>query len=171
MFHCLNIELYVWHSVQPPHGQSELIKALVYSVYRIFRITAFQIKKSMFLIKLIIKNICRHMLYISNERGPRTLHYTPDSGQTVTGLHLQHIERQVAISCYTYLLTELSLSWEAANCAALPSILWNPKVHHRVHKSPPLVPIMSQIDPVHTIPSSLSKIYFNNFHPPTSWSS
>jgi hypothetical protein len=51
---------------------------------------------------------------------------------------------------YTYLLTELSPSWEAANCAAtqeLPSILCNPKFHHRVHKSPPLVPILSQIDP------------------------
>jgi hypothetical protein len=45
---------------------------------------------------------------------------------------------------YTYLLTELSPSWEAANCAAtqeFPSILRNPKVHHRFHKSPPLVPI------------------------------
>jgi hypothetical protein len=71
----------------------------------------------------------------------------------------------------TYLLTELSPSSEAANCAAtqeLPSILWNPKVHHRVHNSPPLVPILSQIDPVHTIPSYLSKIYFHIVHPPTS---
>jgi hypothetical protein len=74
----------------------------------------------------------------------------------------------------TYLLKELIPTLEAANCAAtqeLPSILWNPKVHHRVHKSPPLVPILSQIDPVRTIPFYLSKIYFNTVHSPTSWSS
>jgi hypothetical protein len=59
---------------------------------------------------------------------------------------------------------ELSPSREAANCAAtqeLPSVLWNPKVHYRVHKSPPLVPTLSQIDPMPTIPSYLSKIHFN----------
>jgi hypothetical protein len=49
------------------------------------------------------------------------------------------VSSEVGTYILTYLLTELSPSWEAANCAAtqeLPSILWNPKVHHRVHKSP-----------------------------------
>jgi hypothetical protein len=74
-----------------------------------------------------------------------------------------------------YLRTGLSHSREAANCAAiqgnsLPAILRNPKVHHRVHKSPPLVPILRQLDPVHTILSYLSKVHFNIVLPPTSWS-
>jgi hypothetical protein len=50
-------------------------------------------------------------------------------------------------------LMELSPSWEAANCAAtqeLPSILWNSKIHDRVHKRPLLVHNLSQIIPVHT---------------------
>jgi hypothetical protein len=56
---------------------------------------------------------------------------------------------------WTHSLMELSPSWEAANCAAtheLPRILWNRKCHHHVHKSLPLVPILSQIDLVHNIP-------------------
>jgi hypothetical protein len=73
-----------------------------------------------------------------------------------------------------YLLTELSPSWRAANCAVsqeLPSILWNPKVQYRVHKSRPLVPIMSHINLIYSIPSYLSKIHFNIVHPSTFWSS
>jgi hypothetical protein len=70
--------------------------------------------------------------------------------------------------------TELNHSWGAASCAAnqeFPNILWNPKFYCRVHKSPPLVPVLNQINPVHINPSCLTKIHFNIVRPPTSWSS
>jgi hypothetical protein len=86
-------------------------------------------------------------------------------------MHLNFYHMKILIKS-EYWLTysmEQSTSWEADRFSAsqeIPRILWNPKVQYRIHKCPPPVPILSQLDPVHT-PSHSLKINLNIILPPT----
>ena len=112
---------------------------------------------------MVFQNTCRFKFLV-----PRFISVALFS--TSPSCNLQSVY-QFFVSAEIHLLTYSLTPWSRVLLEKLTSKLcsqsrnsphlWNPKVLHRNHKCPPPAPILSQLHPVPTTPSSFLKIHLD----------
>jgi hypothetical protein len=90
--------------------------------------------------------------------------------------HLQAEGSQIRADVLNFLVTDIFLlnlrttsNWNESTTTAnsrsvsqeVSRLLWNPKVHYRVHHSPPLVSNLTKVNPIHALPPYFFKIHSN----------
>jgi len=58
-------------------------------------------------------------------------------------------------------------SFKATISSVTPRMLWNQKSNSCDRKTPPLAPVLSHINPLHSFPAYFFNIHFNIIHPST----
>jgi hypothetical protein len=112
-----------------------------------------------------------HSSHESHMNTSQWRNYVSIWGSIFPSLHsLQKWSLFFQVFCLKFCLPSTrSPSQEANSYSAskeFPHLLWNPKVHYHAHKSPSLNPILSHMNPVHTLILSLFKIHVNTILTP-----
>jgi hypothetical protein len=75
---------------------------------------------------------------------------------------------------YSTFRDDMCVNADACKHVAVVAYIWeltpwrqDQKIYHRNHKSPPPVPILSQLNPLHTLPANLPKIRSDPILPST----
>ena len=173
----------------PANGRWDLIRRLKVNIIGLFFYSPYMGRDSFYCVVRVWNPA--HIQYEGVPPSPHNTEYTTETpsaqntcGPTgiiycywfIAGLRIMRLRCSLFIGqMTTYLFTPWSsLSWEANQFSAsqdIPHILWNPKVHYRIHKCPPRVPILSHIDPVRALTSHFLKIHLNIILPSTPGSS
>ena len=169
----------------PANGRWDLIRRLKVNIIGLFFYSPYMGRDSFYCVVRVWNPA--HIQYEGVPPSPHNTEYTTETpsaqntcGPTgiiycywfIAGLRIMRLRCSLFIGqMTTYLFTPWSsLSWEANQFSAsqdIPHILWNPKVHYRIHKCPPRVPILSHIDPVRALTSHFLKIHLNIILPST----